>query len=136
MRMPILRLNAEVLIVPLHAEITDEDVVAFQTDITNRVADMEARGVVVDISALDLVDSYMARVLNDTASMMHLLGADVVICGMRPAVALTLVEMGRNMVGVATAFNLEMALKRLAELMAETQRGGLTRLSRGDRGRT
>jgi rsbT antagonist protein RsbS len=118
MRMPVLRLNAEVLIVPLHAEITDDDVIGFQTDVTAEAAHLESKGVVIDVSALDIIDSYMARVLNDTASMLRLLGAEVVVCGVQPAVALTLVEMGRSLVGVATAFNLESALGRLEALMA------------------
>ena len=116
--MPILRLDAEVLIVPIAGEVDDDDVIGFQTDITSRTAEMQARGVVIDVSALDVIDSYMARVLNDTAAMLRLLGAQVVLCGMRPAVALTLVEMGRDLIGVVTAFNLESALVRLRELIS------------------
>ncbi len=116
-RVPILRLNARTLVVALSADITDEDVLAFQADLGERVAAMQARGVVIDVSALDIVDSFMARVLNDCARMLRLLGAEVVICGVQPAVALTLVEMGRNLVDVATAFTLERALARLEALM-------------------
>jgi rsbT antagonist protein RsbS len=118
MRVPLLRLNADVLIVPLHGDINDDGVLEFQGDLTARVAAEEVRGVVIDISALDVVDSYMARVLNDTARMLRLLGACVVVCGVQPAVALTLVEMGSNLVDVPTAFNLERALARLQPLMA------------------
>jgi rsbT antagonist protein RsbS len=118
MRVPLLRLNAQVLIVPLHGDINDDGVLEFQGDLTARVAAEEVRGVVIDISALDVVDSYMARVLNDTARMLRLLGARVVVCGVQPAVALTLVEMGSNLVDVPTAFNLERALARLQPLMA------------------
>jgi rsbT antagonist protein RsbS len=117
MRVPLLRLNARVLIVPLHADVNDDGVLDFQSDLTQRVADEQVRGVVIDVSALDVVDSYMARVLNDTARMLRLLGASVVLCGVQPAVALTLVEMGRNLVDVPTAFNLERALARLQPLM-------------------
>jgi rsbT antagonist protein RsbS len=77
--------------------------------------------VVVDVSAVDIIDSFMARVLNDCASMLRLLGAEVVLCGVQPAVALTLVKMGRNPVGLVTAFNLERALARLDGLMAAAQ---------------
>jgi rsbT antagonist protein RsbS len=118
MRVPLLRLNAQVLIVPLHADVNDDGVLQFQGDLTQRVAATQVKGVVIDISALDVVDSYMARVLNDTARMVRLLGASVVVCGVQPAVALTLVEMGRNLVDVPTAFNLERALARLGPLMA------------------
>ena len=117
-RVPLLRLNAQVLIVPLHADVNDDGVLDFQGDLTERVAADQVRGVVIDVSALDVVDSYMARVLNDTARMLRLLGASVVMCGVQPAVALTLVEMGRNLVDLPTAFNLERALARLALLMA------------------
>lgn len=117
MRVPLLRLNARTLIVPLHADVNDDGVLDFQNDLTQRVADQQIQGVVIDVSALDVVDSYMARVLNDTARMLRLLGASVVVCGVQPAVALTLVEMGRNLVDVPTAFNLERALRRLQLLM-------------------
>ena len=135
MRMPILRLSADILIVPLNVEVTDEDVIVFQSDVTAKVAEMEAKGVVIDISALDLIDSYMARVLNDTAMMLRLLGAEVVICGMQPAVALTLVEMGRNLLGTATAFNLEAALERLKALMGAGEVAGHRQSARGSRDR-
>lgn len=122
MRIPILRLNARVLIVAMGADVDDDDVLAFQGVLAERVVEQHARGVVVDVSALDIVDSYMARVLNDSARMLRLLGADVVVCGVQPAVAMTLVEMGRDLVEVATAFTLERALVRLDELMARTER--------------
>jgi rsbT antagonist protein RsbS len=121
MRVPILRLNSRVLIVALGADITDESVMDFQADLTERASAMQARGVVVDVSALDLVDSFMARVLNDSARMMRLLGAEVVVCGVQPAVAMTLVEMGSNLVDVKTTFTLERALVRLDELMARAE---------------
>jgi rsbT antagonist protein RsbS len=124
MRVPILRLNARVLIVALGADITDESVMEFQDDLSERTAAMQARGVVIDVSALDLVDSFMARVLNDSARMLRLLGAEVVVCGIQPAVALTLVEMGSRLVDVSTTFTLERALVRLDALMARAERLG------------
>jgi rsbT antagonist protein RsbS len=124
MRVPLLRLNAHTLIVPLHADIDDEGVLSFQSDLTERVSANQVTGVVIDVSALDVVDSYMARVLNDTACMVRLLGACVVVCGVQPAVALTLVEMGRNLVDVPTAFNLERALVKLAQLVVADDHAG------------
>lgn len=118
MRVPILRLNSRVLLVALGADITDESVMDFQTDLAERASAMQARGVVIDVSALDLVDSFMARVLNDSARMLRLLGTQVVVCGIQPAVAMTLVEMGSRLVDVKTTFTLERALVRLEELMA------------------
>lgn len=126
MRVPILRLNARVLIVALGADISDESVIDFQGDLTERAAKMQARGVVIDVSALDLVDSFMARVLNDSARMLRLLGAEVVVCGVQPAVAMTLVEMGGNLVSVSTTFTLERGLKVLEELMVRAEQIGGT----------
>jgi rsbT antagonist protein RsbS len=124
MRVPLLRLDARTLIVPLHADVNDDGVLDFQGDLTQRVAQDQVKGVVVDVSALDVVDSYMARVLNDTARMLRLLGAQVVMCGVQPAVALTLVEMGHNLVDLPTAFNLEKALVRLRPLMDAADAAG------------
>lgn len=123
MRVPILRLNARVLIVALGADVSDEGAMEFQADLTERVAATQARGVVIDVSSLDLVDSFMARVLNDCARMLRLLGAEVVVCGIQPAVALTLVEMGSRLVDVPTTFTLERALQRLEERMAQALLG-------------
>lgn len=123
MRVPILRLNAQVLIVAIGADVTDDSAMTFQGELSERAVAMQARGVVIDVSALDVVDSFMARVLNDTARMLRLLGADVVVCGIQPAVAMTLVEMGRTLLDVATSFTLERALARLDELMARSDLG-------------
>lgn len=131
MRVPILRLNAEVLIVALGADISDAGVMDFQAHLTERVAATQARGVVIDVSALDLVDSFMATVLNDSARMLRLLGAEVVVCGVQPAVAMTLVEMGSRMVDVLTTFTLERALVRLGDLMARASQAPATPRTRG-----
>lgn len=134
MRVPILRLNAQVLIVALGADISDDSVMDFQVHLTERAAATQARGVVIDVSALDLVDSFMARVLNDSARMLRLLGAQVVVCGIQPAVAMTLVEMGSRLVDVPTTFTLERALARLDELMRqahEAPAGGPARSTGG-----
>jgi len=85
------------------------------------VTDTEAKGVVIDITAMEVVDSFMARVLNETASMVRFLGAEAVMCGMQPSVALTLIEMGRELVGVETALNLDQALERIRELIDERE---------------
>lgn len=123
-RVPILRLNARVLIVALGADLSDESVMDFQSHLAERVASAQARGVVIDVSALDVVDSFMARVLNDSARMLRLLGTEVVVCGIQPAVAMTLVEMGSRLVNVATSFTLERALQRLEQLMARAATDG------------
>jgi rsbT antagonist protein RsbS len=129
MRVPLLRLDSRTLIVPLYAEVSDETVLNFQSDLTQRVAEQQVTGVVLDVSALDMVDSYMARVLNETARMIRMLGASVVICGVQPAVALTLVEMGRDLVDVPTAFNLERALSKLTALQQQADAEHFTQVA-------
>jgi rsbT antagonist protein RsbS len=134
MRVPILRLNAHVLIVALGADISDDSVMDFQAHLSERAAATQARGVVIDVSALDLVDSFMARVLNDSARMLRLLGAEIVVCGIQPAVAMTLVEMGSRLVDVPTTFTLERALQRLDGLMARALTAPVPEEARGDTG--
>jgi rsbT antagonist protein RsbS len=117
MKIPILKLG-DILLTSIQVDLTDTDVLQFQSDVLNKIADTESRGIAIDITALEVVDSFMARVLNDTANMARLLGTEVVICGMQPSVALTLVEMGRGLIGVETSFNLEEALNRLRARIA------------------
>lgn len=117
MRIPILRLE-RILMVSIQVDLTDNDAMQFQSDLVERVAEIEALGVAIDITALDVVDSYMARVINDTASMAQLLGAEVVICGIQPFVAMTLIEMGRDLIGADCAFNLGQGLEILKERIA------------------
>ncbi|NEX16486.1 MAG: anti-anti-sigma factor [Halochromatium sp.] len=118
MRIPILRLD-RILLVSIQIDLSDNDAMEFQSDLVERVAEIEATGVAIDITALDVVDSYMARVINDTASMVRLLGAEVVICGVQPFVALTLIEMGRDLLGADCAFNLGQGLEILKQRIAE-----------------
>lgn len=116
MRIPILKLK-DTLLASIQTDLSDDDALQFQQDLVERSRDTEAAGVVIDITALDVVDSFMARVLNDTANMVRLVGSETVVCGMQPAVALTLIEMGRELVGVETALNLDQAVDRLDDLI-------------------
>ncbi|WP_006786280.1 STAS domain-containing protein [Thiorhodospira sibirica] len=109
MRIPILRLG-NILLTSIQVDLTDEDVMLFQNDVVNEVSRTEAMGLAIDITALEIVDSFMARVINDTANMARLLGAEVVVCGIQPTVAMTLVEMGRGLLGAQSTFNLEQGL--------------------------
>lgn len=118
MRIPILRLG-DILLTSIQVDLTDAEVMLFQTDVLRALADTEGRGLAIDITALEVVDSFMARTINDTASMARLLGAEVVVCGMHPAVALTLIEMGRGLIGVETTFNLNEGLARLNRKIAQ-----------------
>jgi rsbT antagonist protein RsbS len=117
MRIAIPRLG-RILLVAIQQDLSDNEALEFQSNLLSTIAEIEALGVVIDISALDVVDSFMARVINDTASMARLLGAEVIVCGIQPFVALTLVEMGRGLLGADCTFNLEQGLKTLQARIA------------------
>ena len=107
----------------LQVDLTDQDIIDFQTDLLKMAADINADGAVIDITGLEVVDSFMARVLNDTASMVRLLGTEVVITGMHPSVAITLIEMGRELIGVETALNLDQGIEKVQRLKKEARHG-------------
>jgi len=117
-KIPILELK-NILLTSIQVDLSDKEAVEFQGDVLQKAQETEAAGIVIDITALDVVDSYMARVLNDTAQMLKLLGVETVICGMRPEVAITLVEMGRELIGVQTALNLDQGVDRLEALLED-----------------
>ncbi len=119
------------LLVSIQEDLSDDEIVELQDQIINRVSDTRAAGLVIEISAIDMVDSYMARVLNDISSMVGILGSQTVITGMQPAVAITLVEMGSELIGVKTALNLEQGLEDIQKLI--DQRASETNLAAEDR---
>ena len=127
---PILTI-CDVLLVSIQEDLSDDEIVELQDQIINRVSDTRAAGLVIEISAIDMVDSYMARVLNDISSMVGILGSQTVITGMQPAVAITLVEMGSELIGVKTALNLEQGLEDIQKLI--DQRASETNLAAEDR---
>ena len=110
------------LLTSIQVDLADQEVLDFQNDVLHKVAETEAKGILIDITAMSVVDSFMARVLNETAHMVLLLGAEVVICGMQPMVALALTEMGRELIGVETAFSLDQSMDKLEQLVAARQR--------------
>jgi rsbT antagonist protein RsbS len=122
MRIPVLRLE-DVLLTSIQVDITDQDALNFQDDLLRVLSETDAKGVIIDITALDVVDSFIARVINDTANMVRLLGAEIVISGMHPMVALTLIEMGRELIGVDTSLNLSQGLEKLNRLIQERGSG-------------
>ncbi|AZM51880.1 anti-anti-sigma factor [Streptomyces sp. WAC 01529] len=109
---PILRLG-DVLVTGLLNELDDKSAIAFTEELTERIVDDRARGVLIDISRLDLIDSFVARTLMELTTTARLLGARVIVAGMRPAVAITLVELGLQLSGVETTLNAEQGLRAL-----------------------
>lgn len=118
-RIPILQMG-DYLIVSIQVDMHDRLALALQDDLTNRIVDTEARGVLIDISALGMVDSFIGRMLSNISSMSSVLDAKTVLVGMQPAVAITLVELGLYLPGVKTALNVEKGMKLLKEQLALT----------------
>ena len=111
---PILKIG-DCLLVSIQVDMHDRLALALQDDLTERIVADHARGVMIDISALEIVDSFIGRMLNNIAAMSRVLDAATVVVGMRPAVAITLVELGMSLVGVRTALNIEKGMALLAE---------------------
>jgi len=122
MKVPILKLK-DILLTSIQIDLTDEDAIEFQDEILQEVTRTEAKGIIIDITALDVVDSFLARVLNNTANMVRLVGCEVVITGMPPSVALTLIEMGREMVNVETALNLDLGMEKIRQMILSREKG-------------
>jgi rsbT antagonist protein RsbS len=114
-RIPILRMG-EFLLVTIQVDMHDRLALTLQDDLTERIAQTGARGVLIDISALEIVDSFIGRMIANISAMSRVLDAETVVVGMQPAVAITLVELGLSLTGVRTALNVEkgMALLRAA----------------------
>ena len=122
-RVPILKVR-DVLVVSIQMDLSDDTTMALQEDLSNEIVRTGASGVIIDISGLEIVDSFIGRMLATIASMSRVLDADTVVVGMRPAVAITLAELGLYLGGVRTALNAEMAFDVLA---ARARDGGAER---------
>ena len=114
LRIPIIGLY-ENLIVPLQGTIADDTMARLQDDVTRRIEGGRVRGLVIDVSGIETLDSYLTRNLRDLALTARLMGVSAVVSGLQPAVAITLVEMGLEIPGVHTTLNLERALELLNE---------------------
>ena len=118
---PILRMG-EFLLVTIQVDMHDRLAMALQDDLTSRIAATRARGVLIDISSLDMVDSFIGRMIGNIAGMSRVLDAKTVVVGMRPAVAITLVELGLSLPGVHTALDVERGMKFLQTEMGQRAR--------------
>lgn len=108
-RIPILKIH-HALLVSIQVDMHDQMAMALEEDLAERIVRDGVRGVLIDISALDIVDSFVGRMLSNIARVSRVLDARTVVCGMQPAVAITLVELGMDLSGIATALNIERGL--------------------------
>jgi rsbT antagonist protein RsbS len=118
-----------VLVATVADELDDQSALAMQDDVATLVVDRRATGVLLDVSSLEIVDSYISKVLSETAKIVSILGAKVAVVGMRPAVAITLVELGLSLEGIAKARSIDAGLALLA---AATRRAAAAESSRAD----
>ncbi len=118
-RIPILRMG-EFLLVTIQVDMHDQLALRLQDDLTHAIEKKGAKGVLVDISALEMVDSFMGRLIADISGMARILEAKTVLVGMQPAVAITLVELGLSLPGVATALNVERGMQLLRHALSES----------------
>lgn len=117
-RIPILRMG-EFLLVTIQVDMSDRLAMALQDDLTVQVERTGAKGVLIDISALEMVDSFIGRMIANISSVSQILDAQTVLVGMRPAVAITLVELGMVLAGVRTALTVERGMKVLREMVTK-----------------
>jgi rsbT antagonist protein RsbS len=121
-RIPILKMG-RFLLVSIQVDMHDRLAMSLQDDLMGQIQKHRAEGVLVDISALDVVDSFIGRMLANLAAMARVLDAETVVTGMRPAVAITLVELGLSLQGVRTALNVERGMELLQASLGEREAG-------------
>ena len=112
-KIPILKMG-DFLLVTVQVDLYDRLALGLESDLVNMINKHSSRGVLIDISAVNIVDSFMGRILGNIAQMSKILGANTVVVGMQPAVAITLVELGLSLEGVRTALNVERGMAMLA----------------------
>ena len=117
-RIPILKMGP-VLLVSIQVDMHDQLALTLQDDLTDRIVKTRAHGVLIDISSLEVVDSFIGRMLGSIAAIARVLDAETVVVGMRPAVAITLVELGMSLAGVRTALDVERAMEMLHVMAAD-----------------
>jgi rsbT antagonist protein RsbS len=120
-KIPILKMG-RFLLVTVQVDMHDQLAMQLQEDLTNRIVAARARGVLIDISSLEVVDSFIGRMISNIAAMARVLDAETVVVGIQPAVAITLVELGLSLEGVRTALNVDRGMALLQERLSEEQR--------------
>ncbi|MTW18822.1 anti-anti-sigma factor [Rhodoplanes serenus] len=119
-RIPILKLGSA-LLVTIQVDMHDRLATALQEDLTEKIVATHAKGVLIDISALEIVDSFIGRMLDHIAAISRMLDAETVVVGMRPAVAITLVELGLSLTGVKTALDVERGMEMIRRRLDEPE---------------
>ena len=125
-RIPILKMG-RFLLVTIQVDMHDQLAMVLQEELTDRIVRDRARGVLIDISALDIVDSFIGRMLSNIAGMARILDAETVVVGMQPSVAITLVELGLSLPGIRTALDVDRGMALLKSAIGEDQEGDLGR---------
>lgn len=120
-KIPILKMG-RFLLVTIQVDMHDQLALQLQEDLTSRIVASRARGVLIDISSLEVVDSFIGRMISNIAAMARVLDAETVVVGIQPAVAITLVELGLSLEGVRTALNVDRGMALLHERLADEQR--------------
>jgi rsbT antagonist protein RsbS len=118
-RIPILQMGSY-LLVTIQVDMHDQLALTLQDDLSERISNTSARGVLIDISALDMVDSFIGRMIGTISGLSRIMDAETVLVGMQPAVAITLVELGMTLPGVSTALNVERGMRLLQERVSRS----------------
>ncbi|WP_163540007.1 STAS domain-containing protein [Gracilibacillus sp. YIM 98692] len=118
MRIPILKLH-NYLLVSIQIDLDDQTAIQFQEDLLSKIHKSGSSGVVIDLTSVDIIDSFIAKVLGDVVSMSNLMGTKVVLTGIQPAVAMTLIDLGIHLQNVPTALDLEQGLIKLRQELEE-----------------
>lgn len=119
-RIPILKMG-KFLLVSIQIDMDDRTAMTLQDDLTGQIVKHRAKGVLIDISSLDVVDSFIGRMLANTAAMARILDAETVVVGMQPSVAITLVELGLSLKGVRSALNVERGMELLQRIATDLE---------------
>jgi rsbT antagonist protein RsbS len=122
-RVPILRIGS-CLLVTVQVDMHDQLAMTLQNDLTEKIVAIKAKAVLIDISALEMVDSFIGRMLGNIAAMSRVLDAQTVVVGMQPAVAITLVELGLSLPGIRTALNVDAGMALIRQALEDTDKAG------------